>query len=183
MRGSTRLDSALISVSALALVLACDVGVAPVSGSSSVGPDAGGASPGPDPTGTDSPDGGAPVEVACDDAVATNASGEHNAGEACLNCHGNGDAPNFELAGTVYSGLAGGSPVVGATIRVIDANGAELTAVTARNGNFWIREAIAYPVQVSASSCPSAMPMVSPSAAGNCNAAGCHDGDFRIHLP
>lgn len=166
----------------MSVVLACDIGAVPTSGSS--GPD-GGADPGTPVGGGGGGEGdaGTPVEIACDDAVATGESGEHNAGQPCLNCHGNGDAPSFSLGGTVYSGLAGGSPVVGATIRVIDAVGTEYIAISARNGNFWLRDDLALPVRVSASSCPSALPMVAPSPVGNCNAGGCHDADFRIHLP
>ncbi|HEU5055879.1 MAG TPA: carboxypeptidase-like regulatory domain-containing protein, partial [Kofleriaceae bacterium] len=147
------------------------------------GPDGGaGGGPSPDPAGGGGAD-GAPIDIACDEPVDTGESGKHNAGRACLECHGNGEGPSFELAGTVYTTLAGGAPVAGATIRVLDADGVEHTAISARNGNFWLREAIAFPVQVQASSCPSTQPMIAPSATGNCNAAGCHDADFRIHLP
>ena len=177
-----RLDCSLITISVLALVLACDVGIAPIA-SPLDGPDGGQGDPGPEPAGGGA-DGGAPVEIACDDMVATGESGEHNPGRACLACHaGGGDAPTFRLGGTLYSSLTGGAPVVGATVRVTDADGVEHEAVSARNGNFWITEAIAFPVQVSASSCPSAAPMIAPSAVGNCNASGCHDADYRIHLP
>lgn len=185
MRRSTRLDSIPFTLSALVLVAACDVGVVPVEGMQVSGPDGGGAGDPPPTGGGGSPDGGGGGgEVACDEPVATTASGEHNAGQPCLACHdGGGDAPGFRLAGTVFSGLAGGAPVVGATVRVTDADGVEHVAISARNGNFWLAEAIAFPVQVQASSCPDTLPMVSPSAVGNCNAAGCHDSDFRIHLP
>lgn len=182
MRDAVRLDRALIAVAAIAPLLACDVGIAPRAGSLS-SPDGGGGGEAPDPAGG-GPDGGASVEVACDDPVATGASGNHNPGRACLDCHdGGGDAPTFRLAGTVYTDLAGGAPVVGATVRVRDAADVEHVAISARNGNFWITEAIALPVEVSASSCPSAMPMIAPSAVGNCNVSGCHDADYRIHLP
>ena len=182
MRGSMRLDRPLSPVAILVFFLACDVGIAPVTGPVD-GPDGGGGDPAPEPTGGGA-DAGAPVEIACDDAVATGASGEHNPGRACLDCHGGGgDAPTFRLGGTLYSSLAGGAPVVGATVRMTDAAGVEHEAISARNGNFWITEAITFPIQVSASSCPSAQAMVAPSAVGNCNASGCHDADLRIHLP
>ncbi len=183
-----RLFSALITMSALALVVACDVGAVPLEGSGSGGPD-GGSSSGPDPaggggSGTDNPDGGVAVPTACDEPVATGESGKHNAGEACLNCHGGGgDAPTFRVGGTIYSALNGGSPVVGATVRMIDGNGAEHVAISARNGNFWLTEQVALPLTVQASSCPSTLNMVAQSAVGNCNASGCHDSDFRIHIP
>ena len=180
---STRLASNLIAASVLALVAACDVGSVPLEGTQSDGPDGGSADPGPDPVGGDSPDGGA-VATACDQPVATSASGEHNAGEACLNCHnGGGDAPRFQVGGTIYSALGGGSPVVGATVRMVDGNGAEHIAISARNGNFWLTEAVALPLTVQASSCPSTLNMVSQSTVGNCNSGGCHDADFRIHIP
>jgi hypothetical protein len=171
-------------VSSLALLLACDVGAIPQEGSDTGGDEGvSGDEPAPDPSGGGGPDAGAPVEIACDDPVASNQSGEHNAGEPCLSCHGNGDGPDFALGGTIYTSLAGGAPVVGATIRLTDADGVELTVVSARNGNFWIPDAIAFPIQVQASACPSTMPMVAPSSVGNCNASGCHDSDYRIYLP
>jgi hypothetical protein len=180
-----RLVSALIAVCALALVVACDVGAVPLEVSGGGGPD-GGAGGGPDPAGggTDDPDGGTAVPAACDEPVATNESGNHNAGQPCLDCHGGGgDAPTFRVGGTIYSALAGGTPVVGATVRMTDGNGAEHVAISARNGNFWLTEQVALPLAVQASSCPATLHMVAPSSVGNCNAGGCHDGDFRIHLP
>jgi len=180
-----RLVSALIAVCAFALVAACDVGAVPLEGSGGGGPDGGAG--GPEPTGgggNDSPDGGSPVPAACDEPVATNESGNHNAGEPCLNCHnGGGDAPTFRVGGTIYSALGGGAPVVGATVRMTDANGTEHVAISARNGNFWLTEQVALPLTVQASSCPSTLNMVSSASVGNCNAAGCHDNDFRIHIP
>ena len=180
---STRLASALIAASVLALVAACDVGSVPLEGTESDGPDGGSADPGPDPVGGDTPDGGAVEPAACDEPVATQESGKHNAGEACLNCHVGGDAPRFQVGGTIYSALGGGSPVVGATVRMVDANGVEHVAISARNGNFWLTEAVALPLTVQASSCPSTLNMVSQSTVGNCNSGGCHDSDFRIHIP
>ncbi len=180
-----RLHRSAALVFLVALFAACDVGIAPSQEGDTGGDEGVGDSPAPDPTGggTGGPDGGAPVEIACDEPVASSQSGEHNAGEPCLSCHGNGDGPDFELGGTIYSSLAGGSPVVGATIRLTDADGAELTVVSARNGNFWIQDPIAFPIQVQASACPSTMAMVAPSVVGNCNASGCHDSDYRIYLP
>jgi hypothetical protein len=145
-------------------------------------------SPGPDAStdpATGNPDAGS--QVACDDPVQTNQSGEHNPGRPCLKCHdgGGGEAPTFTLGGTLYSDTAGTAPVTGATIRVIDANGEEITMVSARNGNFWTSQQMAFPVQVRASRCPDTQPMSSPvdQAGGDCNQAGCHDADFRVHLP
>lgn len=180
-----RIDRTVALASLLALLVACDVGGVPLEGSDTGGDDDGDGVPAPDPAGggAGTPDGGAPVEIACDDPAESDESGEHNAGEPCLACHGKGEGPDFSLGGTLYTALAGGSPVAGATIRVTDADGVELTVISARNGNFWIEDAIAFPVQVQASACPSTLPMVAPSSVGNCNASGCHDSDYRIYLP
>lgn len=123
--------------------------------------------------------------AACSPAVATSASGQHNAGLECMVCHGaGGGAPRFTLGGTLYVDAVGSAPVVGATVQVIGANGARLNLVTARNGNFWATQAVAYPVKVVASRCPTSVPMITAVAApGGCNAGGCHGGGMRIHLP
>lgn len=172
-------------LSSLAMLAACDVGsvadrdldLADASASDVAADDPSGAA-----------DAAPGTQLACDDPVADTASGEHNAGQPCLDCHsagGDEDAPEFRLGGTIYTGLAGGDPVVGATVRITDADGVEHEAVSARNGNFWIRTAIAFPVQAMTSSCPDAMAMAAPidAAGGNCNSGGCHDADYRIHLP
>ena len=183
MRGSMRRVHVTALISFASALVACDVGLVPPAGArGGDGPDGGAAGSAPDRTGGGA-DGGAPVEIACDPQVESGESGEHNAGQPCLACHGNGEGPDFSLAGTVYGSLGGGAPVVGATIHVTDADGVEYIAVSARNGNFWLREAITFPVQVRASACPSTQPMIAPSATGNCNAGGCHDADFRIYLP
>jgi hypothetical protein len=126
------------------------------------GPDAGGVPA----TGTDGS-----VPVACDEPVATGRSG--------------GEGPTFTLGGTVYDGVTSTTPVVGATVRVVDAAGNAIPLVTAQNGNFWTTAQITFPVTVSASRCPDVKPMVSPvtQAGGDCNMAGCHTSSFRVHLP
>ena len=147
------------------------------------------ASAGPDEVEDPSaPDATPMTALACDDAVSDTDDGEHNAGQPCLDCHSPGgeeDAPEFRIAGTLYSSLAGGAALVGATVRVLDADGVEHRAVSARNGNFWIEATVAFPVQAVASSCPDAMAMSAPidEAGGNCNRGGCHDADYRIYLP
>lgn len=131
-------------------------------------------------------DGGAAdaATLACRDPVATNASGKHNPGTACAGCHTGMGAPKFTVSGTLYSDAAGTAPVVGATIHVTDATGAQLELTTAQNGNFWTSQTVAYPVRVYASRCPDAVPMVATVASpGDCNAGGCHGAGNRIHLP
>lgn len=118
----------------------------------------------------------------CDEPVASVPSGKHNAGAACRNCHTGSIGPNFPIAGTLYDSITGTNPVVGATITAVDASGKELKMVTAQNGNFWTTSAVAFPVQVRASSCPKILPMGSPvtESAGDCNS--CHSSSFRVYL-
>lgn len=166
---------------ALVLLAGCDVG----SIANRQEPTGDGAEP--DGTGGgDLPDGPDAASVACDEPVASAASGEHHAGDACLGCHGGGgDAPRFSLGGTLFDALAAGGPVVGATIRVVDAAGVEVALHSARNGNFWAEQDLSFPLTVLASSCPDTRAMVAPvqQAGADCNAGGCHDADFQIHLP
>jgi len=95
-------------------------------------------------------------------------------------CHNHG----FTLAGTLFNGAA---PVIGASVTVVDANGTTFDMVTQRNGNFYSKTAVTFPVTVTASSCPDVKPMVGSIAAGNggCNKSGCHAGGATgaIHLP
>ena len=120
---------------------------------------------------------------ACDRPVATPPAGKHNPGKRCTVCHtGNGSAPRWTAAGTLYSDAAGTTAVAGATIHIIDAAGTELRLVTADNGNFWTSTPLAYPVRVRASRCPDGAEMPEPIAAWDgCN--GCHGTGKRIHLP
>lgn len=110
-------------------------------------------------------------------------------GRDCLTCHGGGDAPRWTLAGTVYptAGAAAGDGVLGATVRVTDANGWTFGLRTNAAGNFYTAERAVFPLRVcveyrGASSC-----MSDPVASGACNA--CHqvpasgDADGRITVP
>jgi hypothetical protein len=145
-----------------------------------LGPDAGtGGGGAVNPT----PDASSPV--ACDPPVTTADKGEHKPGEPCLQCHTGGNAPKFTVGGTLYNGIASSVPVVGATIHLVDANGADIPLVTALNGNFWTDKPIMFPVTVRASRCPDTKPMVSPvtQTGGDCNMAGCHTTNFRAYLP
>jgi len=127
-----------------------------------------------------------PPTVGCDTAVATTTSGRHNPGQACLNCHSSagGETP-FTIGGTLYKGANGTTPIVGATIHLVDANGKDIPLVTAVNGNFWTTQAVVFPVTVKASRCPDTLAMVAPvtAAGGNCNMGGCHVAGARVYLP
>lgn len=146
--------------------------------------------PGPDPDLGGEPDaGGDPAPdatpVECVPAATILPNGNHNAGLACLTCHdGQGLAPLWTLAGTLYDSRQGTAPVSAATITVTDALGVELQLVTATNGNFYTSAAITFPVTVSASKCPDTQAMGGQPGVGDCN--GCHTANAsqgRIHLP
>lgn len=106
--------------------------------------------------------------------------GRHNPGKSCFQtCHNHG----FTLAGTLYTNATGNTAFAGATIAVTDANNQSFKLVTNLNGNFYTNRAIAFPVLVLASSCPSAVKMQGSTPNGNCNA--CHAGgtNSQMHLP
>jgi hypothetical protein len=130
------------------------------------------------------PDGGASA-AECDPVESAVASGEHNPGLPCMACHApGGEGPTFSLGGTLYDGIAG-TAVAGATIHVLDADGNDITMLSAANGNFWTTQAVAFPVTTHASACPTTIPMVSAvtETGADCNSAGCHADGFRIHVP
>jgi hypothetical protein len=114
---------------------------------------------------------------ACEQPSTLGLDGHHNAGQPCQNCHytGAGGAPQFTLGGTLYGASTGGTGVVGATIIVTDANNVEHKIITGTFGNFWYEGALAFPVHVSASRCPSTAPMgAAVTGPGDCNSQGCH---------
>lgn len=121
----------------------------------------------------------------CDEPVTSGlASGEHHAGDNCLDCHdGGGGAPRWTAAGTIYTALTGGTALPGATIHLTDAAGKEVILVSAQNGNFWTTDSLTFPLHARASSCPDDRLMGGAIADGGCNASGCHDGDMRVSLP
>ena len=68
--------------------------------------------------GADDPDA---AEVACVPAANGVGDGHHNPGTVCADCHSpGGTGPTWSLAGTAYTSSAGGTPVIGATIVVIE---------------------------------------------------------------
>lgn len=118
----------------------------------------------------------------CENTVPNPAiDGRHNPGMSCFqSCHNH----NFTLAGTLYTNSTGNSAFVGATVTITDNNGAVQKLVTASNGNFYSKQAFAFPVLVIASACPSAVKMTNSTTNGDCNKAGCHNGGpNQMHLP
>ncbi len=128
--------------------------------------------------------GAAPADMAtsCIKLTTPLTDGHHNAGQACLGCHDGGRATRFSIGGTLYSAASGGATISGATIEIIDANGAQARIVTSSNGNFYTSQALTAPYTVRASGCPNDVPMIS-KATGDCSSSGCHTSAMRVHLP
>lgn len=127
---------------------------------------------------SNNPDGGSTMKtpdapkLPCKNKIDAVGTGHHRPGEDCQEgCHNHG----FTLSGTLFSGAAGTTPIVGATITVKDAAGATFEMVSQQNGNFYSGNTMQFPVTVIASSCPDAHAMISPiTTPGGCAAAGCH---------
>lgn len=118
------------------------------------------------------------LELTCADPVETADDGHHNQGTACLGCHNGATAIEFTLAGTLYADPDGTTPVTGLVVTALDNTGAEVTAVTAANGNFYTSDPVTFPVTLFASACPDVVPMPIISALGDCNS--CHVAGDRI---
>lgn len=150
------------------------------------------------------PDAAPPVEPdatpACTNAAAPSESYRHQddekwglGGDGCLgSCH-NGQGPTVNvghkltIAGRVYNRrtIPNAAYVAGAHIFVIDANGQVLDLVTDTEGKFWYDGEVAFPIKTYASGCPDSIPMVDPSATGNCQEGSggvCHDASNKIYL-
>jgi hypothetical protein len=121
--------------------------------------------------------------IACINPSANLPNGQHNAGLDCMQCHNGTTAVRWTLAGTLYDSPSGNAAVSGATIEIVDANGQKLDLVTASNGNFYTQSAVAFPISVRASRCPSDQHMASKPTQGGCNASSCHNSTMRVHLP
>jgi len=60
------------------------------------------------------------------------------AGKNCLSCHtGQGKAPAFDFAGTIYTSVAGTTPAANTEVRVIRPDGLFATVHADTDGNFW----------------------------------------------
>lgn len=101
-------------------------------------------------------------------------TGEHNAGLDCMGvCHDHG----FTAAGTLFTEMYSFTAIVGATISITDANGHRVDMVSQRNGNFYTKAALTYPLTVHVSDCPKIqhMPMqIGATDRAGCNATACH---------
>jgi hypothetical protein len=110
-------------------------------------------------------------------------------GVDCLKCHGNGDAPRWSAAGTVYAdGQAKADQgIQGAQVIITDKNDRTLTLDTNGSGNFYTAETLVFPakkVEVRHNGTSKIMgDFTTTEPLGSCN--DCHDGTKydRIHVP
>lgn len=110
-------------------------------------------------------------------------SAQGGGGAGCLGqCHDGVLGEKYTAAGAVYNRrTAGGDPVAGAHIFVIDADGKVVEMISAQNGFFWTDDELTPPIRTYASACPDSMGMVA-NASGNCNSAGCHHEAAKIYV-
>ena len=113
----------------------------------------------------------------------------HNAGKDCMQCHatGGGDAPQFTFGGTLYDGS--GNAVVGAEVRLLDANGTATSVYTGPSGTFYSRgSGFAGPANVGARNASSTAEMLvtlasSGGGCSSCHCTGTGCSTTPIHLP
>jgi len=102
-------------------------------------------------------------------------------GEDCLPCHS-----DFSIGGTVYPGPHADPTegIEGVTVSILDANQKTLTLISNAAGNFYSREPIAWPAEVSFTlGSRSAVMLSAPS--GNCGSGSCHRPKLQgyVYLP
>ena len=153
----------------------------------------GGGSNGTSDGGTTGSDGGSGIHwidaangtgngLPCQNMSTLTGDGHHNPGMDCMQgCHNHG----FTIAGTLYQNATGNIPWVGAHVTATDANNNVIDMITYNFGNFYTKQAVAFPVTILASDCPSAAKMNASASTGHCNQAGCHPGgtSLQMHLP
>lgn len=95
-------------------------------------------------------------------------------GEDCLRCHGNGEAPGWTFAGTVFR--SEDSPdsdgVRGVRVHATDATGRRVTVTSNDAGNFYIADRLTFPLRVAIERGGSVEEMSDPVQYGGCNL--CH---------
>ena len=140
------------------------------------------------PTTFTDPFAGAPAYAAPSNLTPSPAP-NHNVGNSCMNCHGNGQTA-FLIGGTIYKDFAGKTPAAGVEIRIVDTNGHAASTYSNSDGNFFIKSAgstVALPAWVGARDGTTKRPMITQLTPtdGSCGQAFCHDngGNGPVHLP
>ncbi len=107
-------------------------------------------------------------------------------GDACIACHGRsgGEAPRFNIAGTVYP--TGHEPVDcngtnQAQIVITDKNGQTITLTPNAAGNFFASSALAFPITAKVVAGGKERAMQTPQMSGDCNS--CHTATGAMMAP
>jgi hypothetical protein len=114
----------------------------------------------------------------------------HNAGKDCMSCHttGSTEAPRFSFGGTLYDPM--GNAVVGAEIRLVDANGKATSVYTSSTGTFYSQgTGFVVPARIGARNAmyeSDMLPSLQTASDGACT--GCHCTGAAcmavpVHLP
>jgi hypothetical protein len=131
------------------------------------------------------------VAGACDpvhsrevDAIPPNAPGVqngplHHPGEPCLVCHDGalGDPQAFSMAGTVYQDANSLTPLEGATVTLLGADGSTKTMVTNAAGNFYLTTdeySPVYPIHVKSIASGTKTTFMQSHIGGNGSCSFCH---------
>jgi hypothetical protein len=95
-------------------------------------------------------------------------------GEDCVDCHNSGEGPDFTAAGTLFRNAtdATSDGFKGGRVHITDSNGRTLTLKTNEAGNFYTREKLTFPLQVSVEGDGLLAVMSTPVPEGGCNR--CH---------
>lgn len=92
-------------------------------------------------------------------------------GEDCLECHGAGEGPGWNAAGTWAR--------EGQTVWIRDANGKSFTLRTNQVGNFYTAESLAYPIRVAVDGEEMEDDVPNPIEAGAAGFCIDHEGEQR----
>ena len=104
---------------------------------------------------------------------------EMDPGDSCASCHNGRKAPAFGAAGTVYAGRVAGKHdgIPDVAIDITDSSGRSVSLASNAAGNFFTREALTPPLQVTLTRAGGAkVSSVAPS--GDCNS--CHKGGSTL---
>jgi len=125
-----------------------------------------------------------PVKDNAIDALPGNAPGVrngplHRPGQPCLLCHDGalGDPQAFSMAGTVFQDANSLTPLDGAIITLLSADGSTVTATTNAAGNFYLsadQYTPHYPVHVKSIVSGTTSIFMQSHIGGNGSCAGCH---------
>ena len=113
-------------------------------------------------------------------------------GGACIECHGRGEGPAFDIAGTVYAGFRQVSDCDGESeveVEITGADGRVFSLTSNRAGNFFLSTGRGLQTPYTAKVIVDGLerPMVTPQVSGDCNAChtevGANGAPGRVRTP